>query len=68
MLCRIINFKTIITLLAFFSVINTFAYNICEVCKNKQIPDGKRCVNHVKANKQPQVSSFFMGMMNLFSG
>ena len=68
MLCRIINVKTIITLFAFFSVINTFAYNICEVCENKQIPDGKKVCKSCERKQTAASQQLFMGMMNSFFG
>ena len=63
-----IKAKPILTLLAVFSMVNVFAYNICEVCEKTKIPDGQKicrsCQN--RANKQSVnfMSSLMTGMAN----
>ena len=68
MLCRIINTKTFISIIASISVVNTFAYNICEVCENKQIPDGKKVCQSCERKQTAATQQMFMGMMNSFFG
>lgn len=68
MSCKNIKVKLSMTLLAVLSMVNVFAYNICEVCEKTRIPDGKKicrnCQN--RANKQSMnfISSLMSGMAN----